>query len=87
VIWELFFMLVILKIPVVYLCAVVWWAVRAEPRPLEGAAQAVPASPPPPTCGWRDRLLASRRRPVRPRPGSGAAASARAAYARVRVRA
>jgi hypothetical protein len=87
VIWELFFMLVILKIPVVYLCAVVWWAVRAEPRPLEGAAQTVSASPSPPTCGWRDRLLATRRRPVRPRPGSGATASARAAYARARVRA
>ena len=32
-------MLVILKIPVVYLCAVVWWAIRAEPRPLEGAGK------------------------------------------------
>ena len=30
-------MLVVLKIPVVYLCAVVWWAIRAEPQPLEGA--------------------------------------------------
>ena len=30
-------MLVVLKIPVVYLCAVVWWAIKAEPRPLEGA--------------------------------------------------
>ena len=37
-IWELVFMLVILKIPVVYLCWVVWWAVRAVPEPLEGAA-------------------------------------------------
>ena len=36
-IWELVFMLVILKIPVVYLCWVVWWAVRAEPEPPEGA--------------------------------------------------
>ena len=33
-------MLVILKIPVVYLCAVVWWAIRAEPLPLEGAGSA-----------------------------------------------
>ena len=33
-------MLVILKIPVVYLCAVVWWAIRAEPLPLEGAGPA-----------------------------------------------
>jgi hypothetical protein len=25
-------MLVLLKIPLVYLCMVVWWAIRAEPR-------------------------------------------------------
>ncbi|MDF2751219.1 MAG: hypothetical protein K0T00_2395, partial [Gaiellaceae bacterium] len=35
--WELVFMLVVLKIPVVYLCAVVWWAIKAEPEPLQGA--------------------------------------------------
>ena len=29
VVWEAIFLLVILKIPVVYLCCVVWWAVRA----------------------------------------------------------
>ena len=46
-------MLVILKIPVVYLCAVVWWAIRAEPLPLEGAGRLVPVSPTPPECGWR----------------------------------
>jgi hypothetical protein len=86
VIWELLFMLVILKIPVVYLCAVVWWAVRAEPRPLEGAARPVLAVPPPSGCDWRSRVRATGRRPVRPRPGSGTTASARAAYARARVR-
>jgi hypothetical protein len=31
VLWEAIFLLVILKIPVVYLCAVVWWAIKAEP--------------------------------------------------------
>ena len=36
VIWELIFMLVILKIPVVYLCAVVWWAIRAETTAARG---------------------------------------------------
>jgi hypothetical protein len=41
-VWELVFMMVVLKIPILYLCAVVWWAVRAEPRPLEGAALPVP---------------------------------------------
>jgi hypothetical protein len=49
--WELIWMLVILKIPVVYLCLVVWWAIRAEPRPLEPAAVAVRAEPEPPA--WR----------------------------------
>jgi hypothetical protein len=38
VVWEFIFLMVILKIPVLYLCAVVWWAIRAEPRPPEGAA-------------------------------------------------
>ena len=44
-------MLVILKIPVVYLCAVVWWAIRAEPRPLEGAGRCRPPSARPPATG------------------------------------
>ena len=36
-------MLVILKIPVIYLGLVVWWAVRAEPAPLEPALRPVSA--------------------------------------------
>ncbi|MDQ2984784.1 MAG: hypothetical protein M3R70_12830 [Actinomycetota bacterium] len=35
--WELIFLMLIMKIPIVYLCLVVWWAVRAEPRPPEPA--------------------------------------------------
>jgi hypothetical protein len=31
-VWEAVFMLVLLKIPIVYLCLVVWWAIRAEPQ-------------------------------------------------------
>jgi hypothetical protein len=31
--WELIFMLLILKIPIVYLALVVWYAIRAEPEP------------------------------------------------------
>ena len=31
--WELVFMMVILKIPIVYLALVVWYAIRAEPEP------------------------------------------------------
>lgn len=58
-------MIAILKIPVVYLCAVVWWAVRAQPRPAEGAA--VSASLEPQSgCDWTARR--SLRRPSR-RPG------------------
>lgn len=45
-------MLVVLKIPVVYLCAVVWWAIRAEPQPLEGAGRLAPLPGDAP-CGWR----------------------------------
>jgi hypothetical protein len=47
VVWEVVFMMVILKIPIVYLIGVVWWAIRAEPRPLEGAAIAVADDPEP----------------------------------------
>jgi hypothetical protein len=46
-------MLVILKIPVVYLCLVVWWAIRAEPRPLEGAPLPVAQPEDPYGRGWR----------------------------------
>jgi hypothetical protein len=65
VLWELVFMMLILKIPVFYLCAVVWWAIKAEPRPLEGAS--LPASlGPDRDCGWRGRS-----RGLRPLPGGG----------------
>jgi hypothetical protein len=32
-VWELIFMLLVLKIPLVYLGWVVWWAIRAVPEP------------------------------------------------------
>jgi hypothetical protein len=54
-------MLVVLKIPVVYLCAVVWWAIRAEPEPLEGAGRLAPITPAP-ACPWRRRRRDVRRR-------------------------
>jgi hypothetical protein len=31
--WELVFMMLILKIPIVYLALVVWYAIKAEPEP------------------------------------------------------
>jgi hypothetical protein len=71
--FELLFMMVILKIPIVYLCLVVWWAIRAEPRPLEGAVRPVE-----PRCPWR---------PLRPRGGPSPRFSRRRVTARVSVRA
>jgi hypothetical protein len=62
-IFEIVFLLVILKIPIVYLCAVVWWAVRAEPKPFEGAVR--PAElPGAPQRPWHSRS-------PRPRPRGG----------------
>jgi hypothetical protein len=46
--WEAVFMLLVLKIPLVYLCFVVWWAIRAEPRPQEPAALVPAISDTPP---------------------------------------
>jgi hypothetical protein len=37
-VWEIVFLMVILKIPIVYLCSVVYYAIKAEPKPEEGAA-------------------------------------------------
>ncbi|HXH89689.1 MAG TPA: hypothetical protein VNI55_13910 [Gaiellaceae bacterium] len=79
--WELVFMLVILKIPVVYLCAVVWWAIRAVPEPLEGAGRLVSLEPSP-TCDWSNGRR--RRRPGRPSPRGGRAVRARRATAGAR---
>jgi hypothetical protein len=61
-------MLVILKIPVLYLCAVVWWAIRAEPpRPLAGVAVRASLDQPP-GCDWRSR---HGRRRLGPQSGRG----------------
>ncbi len=80
--WEGIFMLLVLKIPVIYLAAVVWWAVRAEPAADEGSGgelELVPLTP----CGWEDwkrRRGSFRRRPVRP---NGQVPGRRARRARV----
>jgi len=78
-------MLVILKIPVVYLCAVVWWAIRAEPpRPFEAAAVRSSLDPPP-TCDWCRRHGPRR---LGPRGGHGGrlVRNRRGATAQVRLR-
>ncbi|MFN8221676.1 MAG: hypothetical protein U0R50_00345 [Gaiellales bacterium] len=46
---EAVFLLLVLKIPVVYLCLVVWWAIRAEPQhPDPEVPVLVPDTPPSP---------------------------------------
>jgi hypothetical protein len=51
--WEGIFLLLILKIPLIYLCAVVWWAIRAEPTEEGGSGSGgEPVSLTP--CGWDD---------------------------------
>lgn len=58
-------MMLILKIPIAYLCGVVWWAVRADPTPPEFAALPVRSEPEPQRpCPWW-------RRPIRPSGGPG----------------
>ena len=75
-------MLLVLKIPLIYLAAVVWWAVRAEPAEDEGSGgelELVPLTP----CGWEDwkrRRGSLGRKPVRP---NGHAPRVRAHRARV----
>ncbi len=64
-VWEIVFMLVILKIPIVYLCVVVWWAIKAEPLPPDLPEPAVVPDTPPPG-GSSQRQRAGRRRPIRP---------------------
>jgi hypothetical protein len=81
--WELVFLMVILKIPIAYLCYVVWYAIKAEPRGRGGPAgvRVTPDPPPPSYDRFRPR---SRRRPPRPHGGPARvyARTARAAAAR-----
>ncbi len=37
-VWEIVFLMVMVEIPIVYLCSVVYYAIKAEPKPEEGAA-------------------------------------------------
>jgi hypothetical protein len=74
-VWEFIFLMLVLKLPIVYLCAVVWWAIKAEPKPPEPAFALVPEEPSP----WSPR-----RRPTR-RLGGPHAASGRLARRAERV--
>jgi len=75
--WEIIFMLVILKIPIVYIAVVIWWAITAEPDPGELAGVPVVSDTPAPGTPPRPRRPRGRRpgRPHTPGYGSGTAAS------------
>ena len=46
-VWEIVFMLLILKIPLVWVCVVSWWAIKSEPAPPEDEVGVVADTPPP----------------------------------------
>jgi hypothetical protein len=54
-VWEFVFLMFVLKIPIVYLCLVVYWAVKAEPRPPEPVRTAVSDDGLEPHSPWRPR--------------------------------
>ena len=67
IVWELIFMMVILKIPIAYLCFVVYWAVKAEPKPPEPVRASTQAEGPEPKAPWspQSRKPRPRRGPER----------------------
>lgn len=76
--WEIIFMLVILKIPIVYIAVVIWWAIKAEPEPGEFACVTVVSDTLAPGSARRARGPRGRRprRPHTPGHGRGAASAA-----------
>jgi hypothetical protein len=55
---ELVFLMLIMKLPILYLVGVCYWAIKAEPKPLEGAIVTARLDPGP--------RRPPRRRPRRP---------------------
>ncbi len=83
-VWELVFLMVILKIPIVYLCAVVYFAIKAQPQRGRGDAAAARVAPDLPPSGSGRLRRIPRRRPPRPHggPARAYARTPRTAYAR-----
>ncbi len=81
--WELIFLMVIMKIPIVYLCWVVYWAIKSGPVPDDGTALVARGDGPGYDPDPRFRR-ARRNRPPRPHGGPTRAypRTARAAVAR-----
>jgi hypothetical protein len=67
-VWEIVFLMVILKIPIAYLCVVVYYAIKAEPKPEEGAPVTARIGPEDEGPRWVWRLNPRR---FRPRPHGG----------------
>jgi hypothetical protein len=67
-VWEIVFLMVILKIPIVYLSFVVYYAIKATPKPEEGAAVTARLGPEPDHGGSRLRRHSRR---LHPRPHGG----------------
>ncbi len=63
-------MLLVLKIPVIYVSGVVWYAIRAEPDPAGSGGDEAGVLPPLTPCGWEDwkRRRSTPYRFRRPRP-------------------
>jgi hypothetical protein len=64
---ELVFLMVILKIPIAYLCYVVWYAIKAKPLPPEGAGVTARVGPEEPSPHDHRRRVHR----FRPRPHGG----------------
>jgi hypothetical protein len=60
------FLMLVLKIPIAYLCWVLWWAIRAEPAPPEPAALVTADVP---EGGGGPGVRSRRSRRIRPRGG------------------
>ena len=83
-VWEIVFLMVILKIPIVYLCCVVYWAIKAEPEPEAPAGVTVEVGPDTDGGPTRRRRF-PRPRPLRPhgnRPSRTYPRTAQTAYAK-----
>jgi len=78
-VWELIWLMLIMKLPIIYLCWVVYWAIKAEPRP-EEPVRVLDNGDDPTPYWYRGR------RPRRPGP-HGRPARTYARTARTRVRA
>jgi hypothetical protein len=76
-VWELVFFMLILKLPIAYLCWVVYWAVKAEPRP-PATARVLARLEPEPRPPWtRPGSGPSRRTGPHGKPARGYARTAR----------